>query len=100
MFRQRPDTETLLRHLEFVAFAVFIAWSLIGLYGTLGGFLAINRPAAIRFLAAVLLVVVAHGAFVRVRERRLRQLHPDERYGFTERSAPESLATGTPHPQG
>ena len=95
MFRRRPDTETLLRHLEIVAFAVLIGWSLIGLYGTLGGILEVNRPATIRFLAVVMLVIVAHEVFVRMRERRLRQLHPDERYGFTERSAPESLATGS-----
>ena len=31
MFRRRPDTETLLRHLTFVAFAILVAWSLIGL---------------------------------------------------------------------
>ena len=100
MLSRRPDTETLLRHLTVVAFAVLLTWSLIGLYGTLGGFLSIDRPAAIRFLAAVLLVVLAHEAFVRMRERRLSQLHPDERYGFAEHGAPDALATGTSQTQG
>jgi hypothetical protein len=99
MFGRRPDTETLLRHLEIVAFAVLITWSLIGLYGTLGGLLEVNRPAAFRFLAVVLLLIVAHNLFVRVREHQLRQLPPDERYGFTERSGYD-LATGSSHPQG
>ena len=100
MLRRRPDTEALLRHLTFAAFAVLVAWSLVGVYGTLGGYLAIDRPAPIRFLAAVLLVVLAHDAFVRVRERRLRQLPPDERFGFTERSAPDTLSTGSSPTQG
>ena len=100
MFRRRPDTETLLRHLTFAAFAVLVGWSLIGLYGTLGGYLAIDRAATIRFLAAILLVVLAHDAFIRVRERRLRQLPPDERFGFTERSAPDTLSTGSSPTQG
>jgi hypothetical protein len=99
MFGRRPDTERLLRHLEIVAFAVLVTWSLIGLYGTLGGILEVNRFATIRFLFVILLVVFAHDVYVRVRERRLRQLPPDERYGFTERSG-YHLATGSSQPQG
>src|SRR5262249_44828509 len=99
MFRRRPDTETLLRHLEIVAFAVLVTWALIGLYGTLGGLLEVNRAASVRFLAVVLLVIVAHNVFVRVREHRLSQLPPDERYGFTERSGYD-LDTGSSQTQG
>ena len=36
------------------------AWSLVGLYGTLGGYLEVNRPATLRFLLAVLVLVFAH----------------------------------------
>jgi cytochrome c biogenesis protein CcdA len=64
-----------------LAFAVLAGWSLVGLYGTLGGYLEVNRPATLRFLFAVLLVLAHHLEF-RLRERRLRRLPPDERYGF------------------
>ena len=50
------------------------AWSLVGLYGTLGGYLEVNRPATLRFLFAVLVLVLAHHFEIRVRERRLRRL--------------------------
>ncbi len=80
--RARTDLDTLLNDLTRAAFAVLTAWSIVGLYGTLGGYLAVNRPATLRFLLAVLVVVFAHHLVIRVRERRLRRLHPDERYGF------------------
>lgn len=80
--RQRTDLDTVLNDLTRAAFAVLAAWSLIGLYGTLGGVLEINRPATLRFLLVVLMLVFAHHFLIRVRERRLRRLPPDERYGF------------------
>ena len=80
--RARTDLDTLLNDLTRAAFAVLTAWSLVGLYGTLGGYLEVNRPATLRFLLAVLVLVFAHHLVTRVRERRLRRLPPDERYGF------------------
>jgi hypothetical protein len=80
--RARTDLDTLLNDLTRAAFAVLTAWSLVGLYGTLGGYLEVNRPATLRFLLAVLVLAFAHHLVARLRERRLRQLHPDERYGF------------------
>ena len=90
--RQRLDLDTLLHDLTRAAFAVLAAWSLVGLYGTLGGYLEVNRPATLRFLFVVLILVSSHHALIRVRERRLRRLHPDERYGFGE--VVEGIATG------
>lgn len=80
--RARTDLDTLLNDLTRAAFAVLTAWSLVGFYGTLGGYLEVNRPATLRFLLAILVLVFAHHLVIRVRERRLRRLHPDERYGF------------------
>jgi hypothetical protein len=80
--RQRPDLDTVLNDLTRAAFAVLTAWSVVGLYGTLGGYLEVNRQATLRFLLAVLVLVFAHHFLNRVRERRLRRLPPDERYGF------------------
>jgi hypothetical protein len=80
--RQRPDLDTVLNDLTRAAFAVLTAWSVVGLYGTLGGYLEVNRQATLRFLLAVLVMVFAHDFLNRVRERRLRRLPPDERYGF------------------
>ena len=79
---QRLQIDTLLRHLTLVGFAFLATWSVIGLYGTLGGLLEVNRPATLRFLLAVMLLVYAHHFLVRLRERRLRLMPPDERYGF------------------
>ena len=58
--RRRLDLDTLLNDLTRAAFAVLAAWSLVGLYGTLGGYLEVNRPATLRFLFVVLLLVSAH----------------------------------------
>jgi hypothetical protein len=80
--RARTDLDTLLNDLTMAAFAVLTAWSIVGLYGTLGGYLEVNRPATLRFLLAVMVLVYAHHFMIRVRERRLRRLPPDERYGF------------------
>jgi hypothetical protein len=80
--RQRPDLDTVLNDLTLPAFAVLTAWSIVGAYGTLGGYLEVNRPATLRFLLAVLVLVFAHHFLNRVRERHLRRLPPDERYGF------------------
>jgi hypothetical protein len=96
--RQRTDLDTVLNDLARAAFAVLTAWSLVGLYGTLGGFLEVNRPATLRFLLAVLISVFAHHFLMRVRERRLRRLDPDERYGFF--GTAEDAATGSPHTEG
>ncbi len=74
------------------------AWSLIGLYGTLGGYLEVNRPPTLRFLLAVLILVFAHLVLMRVRERRLRWLNPDERYGFF--GAAEDAATRSQQAEG
>ena len=46
-----------------------------------------------------MLVIGAHNVFVRMRERRLSQLPPDERYGFTERTGYD-LDTGSSQTQG
>lgn len=91
--RRRLQIETLLRHLTLVGFAVLAAWSLIGLYGTLGGILEVNRQATLRFLLAVMLLVYAHHFLVRLREWRLRRVPPDERYGFQQTS--DGAATGS-----
>ena len=96
--RQRTDIDTLFNDLTRAAFAVLTAWSLVGLYGTLGGYLEVNRPATLRFLFAVLVLVFAHHILMRVREVRLRRLPPDERYGFF--GAPEDAATRSPHTEG
>ncbi len=96
--RQRLDLDTLLNDLTRAAFAVLAAWSLVGLYGTLGGYLEVNRPATLRFLLAVLILVFAHHFLMRVRERRLGRLHPDERYGFF--GTTEDLATGSQQAEG
>ena len=96
--RRRADLDTLLNDLTRAAFAVLAAWSLIGLYGTLGGYLEVNRPATFRFLFAVLVLVFAHHFLIRVRERRLRRLPPDERYGFF--GTAEDVATGAQQAEG
>jgi hypothetical protein len=81
--RRGLDLETLLNDLTRAAFAVLIGWSIVGIYGTLGGYLEVNRPATLRLLLAVLVLVFAHHVWLRVREHRLQHLTPDERYGFT-----------------
>ena len=95
---QRPQLDTLLQHLTLVGFGVLITWSVIGLYGTLGGILEVNRLATLRFLLVIMVLVYANHFVLRLRERRFRQLPPDERYGFT--TGAESVATGSPQAEG
>jgi hypothetical protein len=80
---QRIRLDVLLDHLTTAAFAVLIGWSLVGLYGTLGGYLEVNRLATLRFLFAIMVLVYSHHFVQRFREWRMRNLAPDERYGFT-----------------
>ena len=93
MLRRRLQLDTLLRHLTAVGFGVLAAWSLIGLYGTLGGILEVDRQATLRFLLAVMVLVYAHHFLIRMREWRLRRMPPDERYGFARTS--DRVATGS-----
>ena len=95
--QQRPRLDTTLHHLTSVGFAALASWCLIGLYGTLAGLLEVNHKATLRFLFVIMILVYAHHFSLRVRERRLRQLSPDERYGF---AAGEDAATGSPQPEG
>ncbi len=81
-----------------MGFGVLAAWSLIGLYGTLGGILEVNRPATLRFLLVVMLLVYAHHFQIRLSEWRLSRLSPDERYGFAQTS--EADATGSSQARG
>ena len=92
--KQRPRLDTILHHLTSVGFAALAAWCLIGLYGTLGGLLEVNHQATFRFLFVIMILVYAKHFTRRMRERRLKQLPPDERYGFT------GAATGSPQPEG
>jgi hypothetical protein len=80
--RPRLELDTLLHHLALVGFIALTTWTLVGLFGTVGGYLEVNRWATLWFLLAVLLLVSAPEAFIRVREHHLRRLPPDERYGF------------------
>ncbi len=96
--RQKAQLDTLLHHLTLVGFGVLITWSVIGLYGTLGGLLEVNRLATLRFLFVIMVLVYAHHFVLRVREHRLRQLPPDQRYGFT--ASADGNATGSPQPEG
>jgi hypothetical protein len=90
---RRFRLDILLDHLTMAAFAVLIGWSLVGLYGTLGGYLEVNKLATLRFLFAIMLLVYAHHFVQRFREWRMRNMPPDERYGFT---GAEHPATGSP----
>ena len=65
--QRRLDLDTLLNDLTRAAFAVLAAWSIVGLYGTLGGYLEVNRPATLRFLLVVLVLVFAPRADARSR---------------------------------
>ncbi len=96
--QKRPQLDTLLHDLTLVAFGALAAWTIVGLYGTLGGLLEVNRLATLRFLFVIMVLVYAHHFVLRLRERRLRQLPPDERYGFTANA--EGAATGSPQLEG
>ena len=95
--QQRARLDTILQHLTLVGFGVLAAWCMIVLYGTIGGLLEVNHQATFRFLFVIMVLVYAHHFMQRLRERRLRQLPDDVRYGFT---TTEDAATGSPQAEG
>jgi hypothetical protein len=80
--QRRIQLDTLLHDITMVAFAMLAGWSLIGLYGTLGGYLEVDKLATLRFLFVVMVLANAHHFVTRYREWRMRNMPPDERYGF------------------
>jgi hypothetical protein len=76
------DLDELMRHLMvlgFIALAMWIATSLIGL---VSGYVSVNPAATLRFLLAILILVFARRTYWELREWRWKKLPPDERYGF------------------
>jgi hypothetical protein len=92
--RQRIRLDIVLHDLTTAAFVVLVGWSLVGLYGTLGGYLEVNKLATLRFLFVIMVLANAHHFVTRYREWRMRNMPPDERYGFT--GAGHDIATGSP----
>jgi hypothetical protein len=80
--QRRIQLDVLLHDITMVAFAMLAGWSLIGLYGTLGGYLEVDKLATLRFLFVVMVLANAHHFVTRYREWRMRNMPPDERYGF------------------
>jgi hypothetical protein len=98
--RRRIQLDVLLHDITMVAFAMLAGWSLIGLYGTLGGYLDVDKLATLRFLFVVLVLANAHHFVTRYREWRMRNMPPDERYGFAGAGHAADIATGSQQAEG
>ena len=92
--RQRIRLDVYLLDLTTAAFVALVGWSLVGLYGTLGGYLEVNKLATLRFLFVVMVLANANHFVTRYREWQMRNMAPDERYGFT--GPGRDIATGSP----
>ena len=95
---QRFRLDVILHDLTTAAFVVLAGWSLVGLYGTLGGYLEVNKLATLRFLFVIMVLANAHHFVTRYREWQMRNMAPDERYGFA--GSGHDAATGSPQVEG
>jgi hypothetical protein len=87
------DLDELMRVLTVVGFVALTTWVMASSVGVLSGYVAVSRPATLRFLLAVLVLVFARRTYWELREWRWGKLPPDERFGFSNPLSEHGLAS-------
>ena len=80
--RLEVDFNDLLRHLAIVGVAAFCVWLCIGAMGYAAGYLQFSAVPAIRFMVAILVLVLPTVVVPDHRQLRYRHLSPEARSGF------------------
>jgi hypothetical protein len=76
------DFDDLLRHLAIVGIVAFGVWLSIGSMGYAAGYLLFSAVPAIRFMVAILVLVLPTVVVPDLRSLRYRHLSPEARTGF------------------
>ena len=79
----RLEFEELLRHLALLGLGAFVIWFVAGTFGIVAGFATIARDPAIRFMTAILVLMVPYVVYPDLKAMRYRGLSTEERLGFT-----------------
>ena len=81
----RMEFEELLHHMALLGVAAFGVWLLIGAMGFSTGYIQVAQAPAIRFMTAILVLMMPHVLYPDIKELRFRQMSGDERAGFVRR---------------
>ena len=73
------DFEEMLRHLALLGVAAFFIWLVAEGLGLIAGFAEISSDPAIRFMAAILVLMLPYVVYPDLKAMRYRGLAPDER---------------------
>ena len=79
----RLEFEQLLHHFALVGVGAFLLWAAIGAMSLAAGLVTIAWEAAIRFMAAVLVLMVPEVVYPDLKDLRYRSLSAEERMGFS-----------------
>ena len=88
------DVDELMRSLTLVGFVGLMTWVAVGALGLIAGYVEISRPATLRFLLAVLVLVFARRTYWRFRQWQWARLPSDERLGFANPYVPARHSDG------
>jgi hypothetical protein len=77
------EFERLLHDLAILGLAAFGLWTVVGAMGWAGGFSTIAREPAIRFMAAVLVLMVPSVVYPDLKAWRYRSMTSEERLGLS-----------------
>jgi hypothetical protein len=89
----RRDIEDLLRTIALVGLVALLSWLALGVVGTALGTLWPEYHATLRLALAALTLMGPHALLTEIRERRLRRIPPDERFGFAVHDPPRPSGT-------
>ena len=76
------DFNDLLRHLAIVGIVAFCVWLCVGAMGYAAGYIQFSPVPAIRFMVAILVLVLPTLVVPDLRRLRYRHLSPEARSGF------------------
>jgi hypothetical protein len=83
--RTRLGFDEFLHHLALVGVTAFVLWLAASALGFTAGLVSLEQVPAIRFMTAILVLVMPDVVYADLRELWLRRLSPDERAGFAQR---------------
>ncbi len=83
--KARREFEELLHYLAVIGVIAFFAWLVVGAMGLVSGYLEVARDPAIRFMTAILVLMMPSVVYPDIRQLRYRGMAPEERFGFADR---------------
>jgi hypothetical protein len=79
---RRLDFEALLHHLAILGVAAFLLWGTAGVMSWAAGFATIAREPAIRFMAAIIVLLIPEVVYSDLKDLIYRSVSAEERLGL------------------